>query len=235
MNISSQPRSLFARIFNCRMLLTLAVTAGFAAVTPVQAQDAPQGQSAPQEKSAAPQGQSTPQEKSAAPQEQGAPQSETPEQNKQMQEIQGVHAEYMDLQKRLAQIQQDTLQAHPELQKQEQAWRDLILEKMSSNGKNAQEDMAEIKKIEEKLRSGETPDSDRQALMSDYQKKAMAFRDAQTQAMQNPDVQAAQKKLSDAIVTAMKEKDPQTEQLIEQMKQKEQQLSQMLKAAGHTP
>ncbi len=152
-----------------------------------------------------------------------------------MQEIQGVHAEYMDLQKRLTQIQQDTLQAHPELQKQEQAWRDLILEKMSSNGKNAQEDMAEIKKIEEKLRSGETPDSDRQALMSDYQKKAMAFRDAQTQAMQNPDVQAAQKKLSDAIVTAMKEKDPQTEQLIEQMKQKEQQLSQMLKAAGHTP
>ena len=227
MNISSQPRSLFARITNSRMLLTLAVAAGLAAVTPLQAEDAPQKQSTPQE-------QGTPQVQ-GAPQEQGAPQTATPEQNKQMQEIQGVHAEYMALQKRLSQIQQDTLQAQPELQKQEQAWHDLILAKMSNNGKNAQEDMAEIKKIEEKLRSGETPESDRQALMSDYQKKAVAFRDAQAQAMQNPEVQAAQKKLSDAIVTAMKEKDPQTEQLIEQMKQKEQQLSQMLKAAGHTP
>jgi hypothetical protein len=52
--------------------------------------------------------------------------------------------------------------------------------------------------------------------------------------MKNPDVQAAQKKLMDDIMTAMKEKDPQIEQLMQQLQQKQQQLSQMMKDAGHT-
>jgi chromosome segregation ATPase len=151
-----------------------------------------------------------------------------------MQEIQGVHAEYMELQKHISQIQQDALKAHPELGKQEQALRDLVLEKMSSNGKNAKEDMDAIIKLEEKLRNSETPEGEREALMSDYQKKAVAFRNAQNEAMKNPDVQAAQKKLMDDIMTAMKEKDPQIEQLMQQLQQKQQQLSQMMKDAGHT-
>jgi hypothetical protein len=214
MNRFNQPRSLFARITDSRRLLALAVAAGLVVATPVQAEDTPQ-----------PQG---------AAQPQAAPPAVTPEQSKQMQEIQGVHAEYMELQKHISQIQQDALKAHPELGKQEQALRDLVLEKMSSNGKNAKEDMDAIIKLEEKLRNSETPEGEREALMSDYQKKAVAFRNAQNEAMKNPDVQAAQKKLMDDIMTAMKEKDPQIEQLMQQLQQKQQQLSQMMKDAGHT-
>ncbi len=70
--------------------------------------------------------------------------------------------------------------------------------------------------------------------MIQYQKKAMEFRNAQTQAMQNPDVKAAQQKLIDSVVSAMKEKDPKTEQLMKEMQQKGQQLSTLLKDAGHS-
>jgi chromosome segregation ATPase len=215
MNHESQHRLPLARRTGYRGLPALAVAAGLAIATSLQAQDAPKAQGTPNPHSTQP--------------------AMTPEQNKQINEIQGVYAEYMKLQKHLAQIQRDTLQAHPELQKQEQDLRDLIVDKMNSNGQNVKEEMTEIKKIEEKLRSSDTPESERSALKSDYQKKTMAFRNAQTQAMKNPEVQAAQKKLMNDLVPAMKEENPQTEQLMQQMQEKRQQLSQMLKAAGHTP
>jgi hypothetical protein len=139
----------------------------------------------------------------------------------------------MELQKRITQIQNDTLQAHPELKKEEEALRTLVLEKMSSSGKSAKDDMDEIIKLEQKLRSGETPEDERETLMSEYQKKAVTFRNAQNEAMKNPEVQAAQKKFREDVMSAMKEKDPQVEQLMQQLQEKQQQLSQMMRSAGH--
>ena len=213
MNRFNQPRSLFARLTDARRLLPLAVAAGLVVAMPLQAEETPQPQ--------------------ATPPAQAAPPAATPEQNKQMQEIQSVHAEYMELQKRITQIQNDTLQAHPELKKEEEALRNLVLEKMSSSGKSAKDDMDEIIKLEQKLRSGETPEDERETLMSEYQKKAVTFRNAQNEAMKNPEVQAAQKKFMEDVMTAMKEKDPQVEQLMQQLQEKQQQLSQMMRSAGH--
>jgi chromosome segregation ATPase len=213
MNRFNQPRSLFARLTDARRLLPLAVAAGLVVAMPLQAEETPQPQ--------------------ATPPAQAVPPAATPEQNKQMQEIQSVHAEYMELQKRITQIQNDTLQAHPELKKEEEALRTLVLEKMSSSGKSAKDDMDEIIKLEQKLRSGETPEDERETLMSEYQKKAVTFRNAQNEAMKNPEVQAAQKKFMEDVMTAMKEKDPQVEQLMQQLQEKQQQLSQMMRSAGH--
>jgi hypothetical protein len=70
-------------------------------------------------------------------------------------------------------------------------------------------------------------------LMDEYQKKAVAFRNAQNEAMKNPEVQAAQKKFMEDVMTAMKEKDPKVEQLMQQLQQKQQELSQMMRSAGH--
>jgi hypothetical protein len=207
MKIFVQCRPLFARLTDFRRLLPLAVASSLVVAIPLQAEEAPQPQVNPP--------------------------AAAPEQSKQIQEIQNVHAEYMELQKQITQIQQDTLQAHPELKKEEQSLRDLVLEKMSSSGKSAKEDMNEIVKLEEKLRSGETPEDERETLLGEYQKKAVAFRNAQNEAMKNPEVQAAQKKFMDNVMTAMKEKDPQVEQLIQQLQQKQQQLSEMMKSAGH--
>jgi chromosome segregation ATPase len=213
MNRLNQVRSLFARVTDLRRLLPLAVAAGFVVAMPLQAEETPQ-----------------PQATSPA---QAAPPAATPEQNKQMQEIQSVHAEYMELQKHITQIQNDTLQANPELKAEEESLRNLVLEKMSSSGKSAKEDMNEIIKLEEKLRSGETPEDERETLMGEYQKKAVAFRNAQNEAMKNPEVQAAQKKFMEDVMTAMKEKDPQVEQLMMQLQEKQQQLSKLMKSAGH--
>jgi len=149
-----------------------------------------------------------------------------------MQAAKQVHGEYVELQNRLSLIQEKTMEAHPELQQQQQAFLDLMMAKMASGGASPKDDLATIEKLERKLRSEATPESERQTLMSEYQEKAMAFRTAQVEALKDPEVQKAQGALRDATLTAMKQQDPQTEQLMEQLQQKQDEMKQMLEAAG---
>jgi predicted RNA binding protein with dsRBD fold (UPF0201 family) len=108
-----------------------------------------------------------------------------------------------------------------------------MMAKMASGSDaSPQDDLAAIDKLEQKLRSKDTPDSERQTLMTEYQEKAMAFRTAQVEALKDPEVQKAQDALRDATVTAMQQQDPQTKQLMEQLQQKQEEMKQMLEAAG---
>jgi len=161
------------------------------------------------------------------------PQSAAAAQDDPAQAARQLHDEYMELQNRIGMIQEKAVKAHPELQKQNQALEELMMAKMtSSSGKNAQDELAEIGKLEQKLRSEDTPESERKALMVEYQDKAKAFRAAQLEVLQDPDVKKAQATLRDATLAAMKEQDPQTEQLVEQLQQKQEQIRQMMESAG---
>lgn len=205
MNRSNQAKSLFARCRNVPSLVALATMATLATVTPLQA------------------------EPPAASQDATAAQEDT------MQAARQLHGEYVELQNRLGLIQEKTMQANPELQKQQQAFVDLVTTKMASgDGASPKDDMATIEKLEQKLRSEDTPESERQALMAEYQEKAMAFRSAQMQALKDPEVQKAQNALTDATLAAMKQQDPQTEQLMQQMQEKQEQMKQLMEKTGHT-
>jgi alpha-D-ribose 1-methylphosphonate 5-triphosphate synthase subunit PhnG len=46
-------------------------------------------------------------------------------------------------------------------------------------------------------------------------------------------VQKAQAALMDATLAAMKQQDPQTEELMQQLQQKQEQMKQMMESAGH--
>jgi len=162
-----------------------------------------------------------------------APQGATAPQGDQMQAARQLHGEYVELQKRLHTIQEKAVKAHPELQKQQQALQELMMAKMSSGGKNPKDEMTAINKLEQKLRSEDTPDSERQTLLTEYQERARAFRTAEHQALQDPEVQKAQAALMDATLAAMKQQDPQTEQLMQQLQQKQAQMKQMMESAGH--
>jgi hypothetical protein len=164
-----------------------------------------------------------------------APQGAAAAQDDPMQAARKLQDEYMELQNRLRMIQEKAVKAHPELQKQEQALEELMMARMtSSSGKNAQDELAAIEKLEQKLRSKDTPESERQALMAEYQDKAKAFRTAQFEVMQDPDVKKTQATLMNATLAAMKEQDPQTGQLVEQLHQKQEQMRQLMESAGHT-
>jgi hypothetical protein len=161
------------------------------------------------------------------------PQGVPDPQNEQMQAARQLHADYIELQQRLEKIQQRVMKVHPELQKQEQDLQVLIMSKMtSSTGVNAKQEMAAINEIEQKLDNKDTPESERQKLMPEYQKRAKAFRDAQIQAAQDSEVQQAWAALINATTAAMKQEDPQTEQLMEQLKQKQSELQKLMETGG---
>jgi len=144
---------------------------------------------------------------------------------------QKLYGEYMQLQGRLDQIQTATLDAHPELKQQQQSFMDLMMAKMPSTGGSAKDDLAAIEKIEKDLSNKDTPAADREALMTEYQQKATAFRKAQAQALKDAEVAKAQETLMNAILTAMKAQDPQTEQILGQMRQKQEELTKVMGAA----
>lgn len=152
---------------------------------------------------------------------------EEPLSQKEQQEFQQVRDEYVAAQQRLEQIQRDTIQARPELQKQEQAFNDLLIKEMKNKGHSPKQEQAEIEKLQKQLQDTKASDTEREELMNKFQEKIMAYRNAQMEAMQNQEIQKAQSELLDAIVTAMKKHDPQTEQLIERMTQSRQQLMKM--------
>jgi hypothetical protein len=162
-----------------------------------------------------------------------APQDAPGAQSEQMQAVKQLYGEYMELRQRLAMIQQKAVQANPELQKQGQDLQALMMSKMSSStGVNAKDEMAAINEIEKKLRNKDTPDSERQKLLPEYQKRVEAFRDAQMQVMKDPEVQKAQTALMEATTAAMKQQDPQTEELMAQVKQKQEQLQKLTESTG---
>ena len=162
------------------------------------------------------------------------PQGAPGPQDEQMQAARQVHTDYIELQQRLEMIQQRAMKAHPELQKQEQDLQALIMSKMTgSTGVNAKQEMAAINEIEQKLDNKDTPESERQKLIPEYQKRAKAFRDAQMQAAQDPEVQQAWTALMNATTAAMKQEDPQTGQLMEQLKQKQAELQKLMESGGH--
>jgi hypothetical protein len=204
MNPLNQFKSAFARRGTIRTLLAFVAIAALGTFMPVQAEPP-----------------------AASP---GA----APKQDDQMQAARKLHGEYLELQNRLGMIQEKAMKAHPELQKQELALEELMMAKMtSSGGKSAKDEMAAINQLEQKLRSKDTPDSERQKLMGEYQEKAKAFRAAQMKALEDPEVQKAQAQLMDDTMAAMKQQDPQTEQLMQQLQQKQQQMKQMMESAGH--
>jgi len=203
MNRPDQARPLFTPRATIRTLTALAAVVALSTLTPLRAEPPP------------------------TPQGATAPQDDT------MQAARQLHGEYVDLQKRLGMIQENAVKAHPELQKQQRALEELMMAKMSSGGANPKDEMAALNKLEQKLRSEDTPDSERQTLMAEYQERAKTFRTAQHQALQDPEVQKAQAALMDATLAAMKQQDPQTEELMQQLQKKQEEMKQMMESAGH--
>lgn len=153
----------------------------------------------------------------------------------QMEAARKLHGEFMQLQQRLASIQQKAIEAHPELKKQEEDLQTMVMAKMSSAGADASGEMDAINEIEQKLRNPDTTESERQKLMPEYQKRAKAFRDTQMRVMQDPEVMKARAALVDATTAAMKQVDPQTEKLLEELKQKQAEMQKLMEQAVPAP
>jgi chromosome segregation ATPase len=135
-------------------------------------------------------------------------------------ELRNAQKKMRDLRQQLGKIQQKALDNNPELKKQRSELQELMKSKVKSQVDGADQKMARLKEIRSKLQGDkDIPKAERKKLMQEFQKTAQTFQQAQQKAMQDPEVQKAQKQFRDDMRAAMKKEDPNTDQLIQDLQQ----------------
>lgn len=121
------------------------------------------------------------------------------------------------VEQQLSKIQEETMSAHPELQKKQDEFKALLMSTMRDKGYKPQEDMKRLGELRQKLRSRGLQAKERNDLIAEFQQKSSRLRKAQEEAFADAKVKKAQKDLQDAVVAAMKKKDPNTSKLLKEM------------------
>lgn len=148
----------------------------------------------------------------------------TPAQKKQFEAFEKARNEMMQARGRLNNIQKAALKAHPELQKQQGAFVDLLTKTMKKNGYDANKKIAELKSLRSRLQDQKTPQDEKRKLAGQFQVKVIELNKARGKAMQDTKVQKAQHSLQNAVITAMRKQDPDTDKLIATVESKQKEL-----------
>lgn len=145
----------------------------------------------------------------------------TPEQSQKLQQFKQLQQDMQQLQQQLDDIQKATLEANPELAQQQQDIEKMVMEQLRASGNDPEQKVKEIKSLQAKIKNEGLPVEQRKSYYQDYRQKVMDFQKAQQKVMQNEDVQSAMKDLNKAMLVAMKEQNPKTEDLLSDIKKKQ--------------
>jgi hypothetical protein len=131
-------------------------------------------------------------------------------------------AQAQALQQELMQIQNATLEANPALVDQQEQLGALVRETMRENGHTPEADLEKMSEIRDTLEAGNVGEAERETLVTEFQELRAEFVGARQQAAADPQVQQEQQAFQEALLTAMREQDPRTDQLVQQMAQLQQ-------------
>lgn len=154
-----------------------------------------------------------------------APRSKmTDAEKKQFVDFQKTRSEMMQTRSQLNKIQQAAFKAHPELQKQQKSFGDLLTRTMKKNGYDAKKEIAKLKSLRTSLQDKKTPQTKKRELAQQFQAKVIKLNKARSKALKDKKVSKAQHSLQKAVLTAMRKQDPNTDKLIAMLQSKQQKL-----------
>lgn len=136
------------------------------------------------------------------------------------------------VERRLTRIQQATISTHPELQKQQSQFESLLMSTMRDKGYKPKEDMKRLTELREKLRAGGMRPKERSQAIAEFQQKSSRLQKGQQEALQDKKVIKARQALEDAVVAAMKKKDPSTANLLKDMDETKRKLDKLQGSSG---
>jgi hypothetical protein len=128
------------------------------------------------------------------------------------------------LQQKLASIQQKVLAANPKLAEQRKALGKLIVTAMKDQGATPKKDSDRLDELKKQISKPGVTQKQRSDIIQEARTIQQRLRQAQQKAMQNEDVQKAQKKYTQDLVVAMKAQDANTDKLFQNLQQIIQQL-----------
>ena len=151
-----------------------------------------------------------------------APQAAIPDEI--MKEAQQLQQEIMQLQEKLDTIQQEAIAEHPELQKEQKDFMNLLVATMEQQGNDPEKDLNQLREMQARLEDKSVPQAERHDLSRKFRQKDADFQQAQQNALGDEGVRKAQKHLNDNILAAMKDQNTKTEELIDQFIEKQQRM-----------
>lgn len=119
---------------------------------------------------------------------------------------------------KLQQIHAQTLKSNSDLRDQQKQFATVLRQAIEDQGYDIEAGSKRVKGMAQKLQSGDLSESERQAVIQDITAERQSLRKARAAALQQPEVQTAGKALQKNTIAAMKEQNPDVEQLIQDMK-----------------
>lgn len=143
-----------------------------------------------------------------------------------------IQAKAQQLQTELIEIQRQALDKNPELRDQGEALENLITEVMVENGANPEQDTQRLLELQQQAQDPAVDDTQRQDMAMEFQQIQQNLILARERAAADQKVQEEQLQFQTAMLEAMQQQDPRTEQLLAEMReiqlQQQRQLQQLL-------
>ncbi|AJR08937.1 hypothetical protein C9J03_06135 [Photobacterium gaetbulicola] len=121
------------------------------------------------------------------------------------------------IQRDLASIRQQTLQANPELIEQAKAFETAYQAKAKEIGYNPDEFINQAQEIQDKVRNAETSEEEREALIKEFAAAKRQLAEQRESLLADESLMAMQEKLQSDTYAAMKAFDPKTERLVDEL------------------
>lgn len=131
-----------------------------------------------------------------------------------MKALQQYRQEIQKINEYLFEIQKSTLEANPEIARQREQLIERVDAEMQESGLAPQATRERIQSLRQQLQTGELSQEESQAVTQELRKAQGSLQQARQQAMQNEEIRQEQQELSENLVTAMIERQPDTEQLL---------------------
>ncbi len=143
-------------------------------------------------------------------------------------ELGQLQSRIKELRSELQDIQSSALENHPELKKQRNELQTLIRDTIKKNGVDVDKRVQQMRDMRKQAQSGDISQEEKQALAKKFQKTRSSLQQAQQKAMQSEAVQKARQAFEQALMTAMKESNGETEALVKELREKQTQFRKML-------
>lgn len=148
-----------------------------------------------------------------------------------LQQVQQKQAQIQQLNQQLSDIQQNTIAANPGLADKRDEFLSMVDDKMSASGVDPDASREKMEELQGQIQSGELSEQESQAASEALQQEQASMREAQGQAMQDPEVQAQIQSLNEELLAAMREQNPETDRLISQLQTAQQEYQALMQQA----
>ncbi|WP_018139180.1 MULTISPECIES: hypothetical protein [unclassified Thioalkalivibrio] len=136
--------------------------------------------------------------------------------------------EMQQLQQTLAETQQQAIENNPDLERKGEELENLVLDKMEEAGYQPRQDLETLEGAEERLRDPDLSAEERQQVIQseEVQQAQMNLQEAQQAVAQDEEVISAQESLREDLMAAMREENPDIDDIIARLETLQQEMQQ---------